>query len=389
MLINELRDINLIIFPDWSNLETAMPSLREAAPTANFSTKRFANTNAEDLMHVLRTLFTHPARQEITLLIDTRTLSDELQDNANSLLFETVLKLSLEEAFSEDLNVGLTGQLTTQEWSIIKSLINFRIPINNEDSHIIQQHEIAQVPRCDLSKIEQPTIYEAARLESWQRWGDYFADSELPENAIPYYSRYLSSCPHQINYYLKLSNVLYKTGKMQAAIETLQNGISNCPQAEELYYWLIIRLKQSHKYLEARNLAQQVTEKFPENYVFKMLRYLMLPEIYHTSQEIDTYRAWFQDGLEKLIQEITINSPDQQKKAFIGISHHTNFFLAYQAKNDVLLQQQYGRLVHQIMAANYPQWIQVRPISSISNNQRIKMAIFPIFCVAGVEQLCS
>lgn len=358
MLINELRNINLIIFPDWSNLETAI---------------------AEDLTNVLRTLFTHPARQDITLLIYSQSLANELQDNANSLLFETVLKLSLEEAVSEDLNVGLTGQLTTEEWSIIKSLINFCIPIDREDCYIIQQPEIAQIPKCDLSEIEQPTIYEASRLESWHRWGDYFADSESPENAISYYSKYLSSCPHQIKYYLKLSDVLYKTGQMPAAITTLQNGISNCPQAEELYYWLIIRLKQSQNYLEARNFAQQVTEKFPENYVFKMLSYLMLPETYHTPQEIDTYRAWFQDGLKKLIQEITMNSPDEQKKAFMGISHHTNFFLAYQAKNDLVLQQQYGQLVHKIMAANYPQWSQVHPISSISNNRRIKIGYLSYF----------
>ncbi|MDZ8052822.1 MAG: glycosyl transferase family 1 [Aulosira sp. ZfuVER01] len=358
MLIDELRDINFIIFPDWSNLETAI---------------------AEDLLNVLRTLCAHPARQDITLLIDSQSLPNELQDNANSLLFETVLKLSLEDAVSEDLNVGLTGQLTTKEWSALKSLINFRIPINNEDSYIIQQQEIAQLPICNLSEICQQSVYEAARIESWRRWGEYFAGSESSENAISYYNQYLSSCPHQIDYYLKLSDVFYKTGQMQAAIQTLQNGISNCPQAEELYFWLIIRLKQSHNYLEARNFAQQVTEKFPENYIFKMLSHLMLPEIYHTPQEIDTYRTWFQQGLEKLIQEITLNSPDEQKKALIGISHHTNFFLAYQGKNDVFLQQQYGQLVHKIMAANYPQWIQARPISAISKNQRIKVGYLSYF----------
>ncbi|MCW5317475.1 hypothetical protein GTQ43_27805 [Nostoc sp. KVJ3] len=368
MLINELRDINFIIFPNWSNLETAMPS-------ANFA-------NAEDLITVLRTLFTHQARQDITLLIDTQSLSDELQDNANSLLFETVLKLSLEDIICEDLNVGLTGQLTIQEWSVIKSFINFRIPINNEDPYIIQQPEIAQIPICDLSEICQKTVYEAARLESWQRWGDYFADSESPENAIPYYSKYLSSCPHQIDYYLKLSNIFYKIGQMQGAIQTLQNGISHCPEAEELYFWVIIRLKQSHKYLEARNFAHRVTAKFAENYVFKMLSHLMLPEIYHTPDEIDTCRAWFQDGLEKLIQEITINSAHEMKKALTGIRNHTNFFLAYQAKNDVLLQQQYGQLVHQIMAANYPQWVQARPISSIGKNQRIKIGYLSYFLCA-------
>ncbi|MEH2218183.1 MAG: glycosyl transferase family 1 [Nostoc sp.] len=379
MLINELRDINFIIFPDWSNLETAMPSLRDATRTASFPAERCANANAEDLINILRTLFPHPARQDITLLIDTQTLSDELQDNANSLLFEAVLKLSLEEVICEDLNVGLTGQLTTQEWSVIKSLINFRIPIQNEDCYIIQQAEIAKIPICDLSEICQQTVYEAAQLESWQRWGDYFADRESPKKAIPYYSKYLSSCPHQTDYYLKLSNVFYKIGQMQGAIETLHNGISYCPQAEELYFWLIIRLKQSHKYVEARNFAQQVTDKFPENYIFKILSHLMLPEIYQTPDEIDTYRAWFQDGLEKLIQQIIMNSPDEEKKALTGIRNHTNFFLAYQAKNDVLLQQQYGQLVHQIMAANYPQWIQARQISSINNNQRIKIGYLSYF----------
>ncbi|BAY25383.1 group 1 glycosyl transferase [Calothrix sp. NIES-2100] len=358
MLINELRDINFIIFPDWSHLETAI---------------------AEDLINVLRTLFTHPARQDITLLIDSQSLGDELQDNANSLLFETVLQLSLEETVSEDLNVGLTGQLTTNEWSIIKSLINFRIPINNENSYLIQQLEIAHIPTCNLSEIFQPNVYEAARIESWQRWGDYFAASEFPENAIPYYSKYLSSCPHQIDYYLKLSEVFSKTGQIQSATQTLQNGINNCPQAEELYFWLILHLKHSQNYLEARKFAQQVTEKFPDNYIFKMLSHLMLPRIYHTPEEIDTYRGWFEDGLEKLIQDITLNSPDDHKKAFIGISHHTNFFLAYQGKNDVLLQQQYGQLVHKIMAANYPQWIQARPISASSNNQRIKIGYLSYF----------
>ncbi|BAY13709.1 O-linked N-acetylglucosamine transferase, SPINDLY family protein [Calothrix sp. NIES-2098] len=358
MLINELRDINCIIFPDWSNLETAI---------------------AEDLIDVLRTLCAHPNRQDITLLIDSQSLSTELQDSANSLLFEIALKLSLEEAVFEDLNVGLTGQLTTQEWSVIKSLINFRIPIKNEDRYIIQQPEIAQIPLCNLSEICQHTVYEAARLESWRRWGDYFADSESPDNAIPYYTYYLSSCPHQIDYYLKLSNVLSKTGQIQAAIEILQNGITNCPQAEEIYFWMIISLKQSHKYLEARNFAQQATEKFPENYVFKMLSHLMLPEIYHTPEEIDTYRKEFQDRLEKLTQELTLNSLDEQKKALIGISHHTNFFLAYQGKNDVFLQQQYGQLVHKTMAANYPHWVQERPISAISNNRRIKVGYLSYF----------
>ncbi len=358
MLINELRDINLIIFPDWSNLDTAI---------------------AKNLINILRTLFTHPARQDITLLIDSQSLSDELQDHANSLLFETVLQLSLEDAVSEELNVGLTGQLTTQEWSVIKSFINFYIPINNENRDIIQQPEIADIPICDLSEIYQQTVYEAARIKSWQRWGEYFAGTASPENAIPYYSKYLSICPHQIDYYLQLSDILFKTGQLPEAIQTLENGIRNCSQAQELYFWLIIRLKQSHKYLEARNFAQQAREKFPENYIFKMLSHLMLPEIYHTPQEIDTYRGWFQNGLEKLIQEITVSSLDEQKKALTGISRHTNFFLAYQAKNDVVLQQKYGRLVHQVMAANYPQWIQVSPISSISKNQRIKVGYLSYF----------
>jgi hypothetical protein len=113
-LLDELRNINLIVCPDWSNLIVC--------PDWSNSTAVLA-----DLSPLLTRLFHHPAVQDITLLIDTQTLSADLQDSANLLLLAVLLNISLETTVAEDLNIGLTGLLTPAEWHTLHPWLNFHI----------------------------------------------------------------------------------------------------------------------------------------------------------------------------------------------------------------------------------------------------------------------
>lgn len=341
MLIDELRRLNLIIFPDWSGSEDAI---------------------VNDLEAILSVLFSHPAKQDITLLIDTQMLADELQDSANLLLFQIILKLSLEEsvAVADELHVGLTGALSADEWQMARSLLTARIAISTENLQAIEQLQADQLPVWSLLAISQESVYEPARLESLLQWGDYFLGNGSIEQSIPYYQTYLSQRPQRADIYLKLSEIYQQRGQLSAAIQILQSGIQHCPQGRELYFWLIVRCNDDRAYLTARTVAQQAANQFPDDYTFKILSHLLLPQSYNTPDEIDTYRAWFTQGLERLIQETALNTPQERQNALSGISHVTNFFLAYQERNDVDLQRQYGALVRRIMAANYPQWVQPR-----------------------------
>ncbi len=335
-LLDELRDINLIVRPDWSN------------PAAVLA----------DLSPLLTRLFHHPAVQDITLLIDTQTLSEDLQDSANLLLLEVLLNISLETSVSEDLNVGLTGPLTPADWHTLQPWLNFHIALPQADQGGQYQPPI---PGVDGATLFDPAVYHAAQLDSWHRWGNHFVACHLPQTAIPYYSQYLSHCPTAADIHLKLSEALWQTDQRAQAIQALEAGMHHCPDAPELHFWLIIRLKQNQDYPAAHRHAQTAAALFPADYTFKMLQALMLPEAYDTPAEIIAHRTAFQTNLTRLIQDIALDTPAEQKKALRAIAHHTNFFLSYQGYNDVALQQQYGQFLHRVMAANYPQWVQPRP----------------------------
>ncbi len=51
----------------------------------------------------------------------------------------------------------------------------------------------------------------------------------------------------------------------------------------------------------------------------------------------------------------------------------TNFYLQYQGQNDLVIPKKYGDLVHKIMRANYPQWSKAISISSLPEQDRIKI----------------
>jgi predicted O-linked N-acetylglucosamine transferase (SPINDLY family) len=77
--------------------------------------------------------------------------------------------------------------------------------------------------------------------------------------------------------------------------------------------------------------------------------------------------------LQTLIQETSLETSAEKQEALAGISRLTNFSLGYQAQNDIELQRQYGNLVHRIMAANYPEWIESKPLPPLKDNQKIRI----------------
>jgi predicted O-linked N-acetylglucosamine transferase (SPINDLY family) len=68
-----------------------------------------------------------------------------------------------------------------------------------------------------------------------------------------------------------------------------------------------------------------------------------------------------------------LRTPEEKSNALAAISRVTNFYLAYQTGNIRELQQQYGILVHKVVAANYPNWIEPRTMPSLAENQKIRV----------------
>ncbi|HAO11898.1 MAG TPA: glycosyl transferase group 1 [Planktothrix sp. UBA8407] len=112
-----LREINLVIFPDWSQPEEMLYT---------------------ELANIIKTLTTHPNRSQITLLIEHQNISDE---DANLALSSVMMNLLMEEELELDdsVEIVLMGQLNSSQWSALCSQIQGRIKLNAENQACIDQ----------------------------------------------------------------------------------------------------------------------------------------------------------------------------------------------------------------------------------------------------------
>jgi predicted O-linked N-acetylglucosamine transferase (SPINDLY family) len=136
---------------------------------------------------------------------------------------------------------------------------------------------------------------------------------------------------------------------------------------------LIINLQRNGRIQEAIASANAASDSLPKDYSFQIIKNLIVPTLYDSKEDIIFYRQRFITGLENLIQQTSLETLEQQKNALTGISCLTNFYLSFQAQNDIELQRKYGNLVQRIMAANYPQWVAPITMPILKPNQKIRI----------------
>ena len=121
-----LRDINLVMFPDWHQSEESL---------------------YEDFANVLKTMSSNPDKSRMTLLIDTDGIDGE---DANWLFSSMAMNLLMEEAvdIADELEVSLLDDLSENEWQLLLSVLQGRIVLDNENQNAIAK-----------AKAESLTIY--------------------------------------------------------------------------------------------------------------------------------------------------------------------------------------------------------------------------------------
>jgi len=190
-------------------------------------------------------------------------------------------------------------------------------------------------------------------------------------DAAGHYQMLVDRQQADLEIYTSLAHCYEKTHQYDALITLCRQGIALFPTASHLHIHLIRVLQATNQTTAAIAQATQSAQQFPDNVWFKMQQHLLLPVLYETEAAIADDRQRFSEGLDTLIRETVLTDPTVQKAALSAISQHTNFFLAYQNGNDLELQKRYGQWVHQIMAANYPQWVEPRSLPPVTGKIRI------------------
>ena len=135
-LLLELREITLIIFPDWSQPEESL---------------------GLDLERVVRAIATHPDRNKITLLIDTSNISDE---DANLILSSVAMNLLMEEDLdvSDGPEISLIGHLSEMQREILISRLHGRIVLENDNTEAIAQAKAENISSFELDRFMQESL---------------------------------------------------------------------------------------------------------------------------------------------------------------------------------------------------------------------------------------
>lgn len=118
-----LRDINLIIFPDWNQPEEQL---------------------FQDLVNVIRAILTHPESHRITLIVDSGHLSEE---DANLAISSVAMHLVMEEGLNveEEAEITLLGEVDPTRWFALLKQIRARIIMEHDNSDRIHERQADRI----------------------------------------------------------------------------------------------------------------------------------------------------------------------------------------------------------------------------------------------------
>lgn len=272
------------------------------------------------------------------------------------------------EHFGSYVNIG---NLMIELQQVDEAIANYEtaLKLKPQDPDILHNLGIALELKDDKA---QAALYFAY---SYYRQAKY-------EEAIAEYQKFLATQTGEIELYFALGDCYRSLSKYEEAIKVYQEGINLYPNSAELYFEWVLVLQNSGQTQEAIALARVASEILKNDLSLKREEQLLLPVLYESQEEIKFYRERYIQGLEEFIRQTSLETPESRKSALLGISRYTNFYLQYQGYNDLVLQKQYGQLVHNIMAANYPQWVEPRPMPPIKQNGKIRIG-YVSACMRG------
>jgi predicted O-linked N-acetylglucosamine transferase (SPINDLY family)/SAM-dependent methyltransferase len=132
----KLREVNLIIFPDWSQSE---------------------DTLLQNLARAIGAIANHPDKSKMTLLVDSSNVSDE---DANLALSGVAMNLLMEEDLdvSDGPEISLIGQLSQMQREILISHLHTRIVLENENIEAIANLTAERLPSCELASFSNKKV---------------------------------------------------------------------------------------------------------------------------------------------------------------------------------------------------------------------------------------
>jgi predicted O-linked N-acetylglucosamine transferase (SPINDLY family) len=119
--------------------------------------------------------------------------------------------------------------------------------------------------------------------------------------------------------------------------------------------------------------AKAFAHLYPDDAFLQGLPDLVLPILYQSSTEIAESHQRYRAGYQRLLLEVEQGHLQEKPVRFRALELFTNFYFCYQAQNDLETYEISGRLRHQLMAEQFPQWAKSLTMPAIAGNGKIRI----------------
>jgi CRISPR-associated protein Csy1 len=134
---------------------------------------------------------------------------------------------------------------------------------------------------------------------------------------------------------------------------------------------------------EARAEFRRIAERAPGDLKAALSANLLLPQVYTSLEQLEETRSGYAEGLERL-HEAAPRFAHPRGDLALDAARWTNFYLAYQGRNDRALQKRYGEFHRRVLEPAVPDLFAPRP--KRAGGERIRVGFLSHFffnCTAG------
>ncbi len=161
--------------------------------------------------------------------------------------------------------------------------------------------------------------------------------------------------------YIELANRYMSLREHEQAVRILAEGCEVTP-SPQLFADHIDALIGQNRTAEAIAVAGAGRRRFPDCPLLCLREALVLPYIYRTTEEVETFRSRFATRLHGIFSELRLDTREEREEALVAAGRHNNFLLSYQMADDRELQKDYMHLVARIIECRHPELSQFKPL---------------------------
>jgi CRISPR-associated protein Csy1 len=191
------------------------------------------------------------------------------------------------------------------------------------------------------------------------------------------------SDPSHVEAWLLTGDIHSQQRDVKGALAAFSAAVQAAPGNVKARIALADLVAASGGFENARAEYRRIADQFPGSLKAALPANLLLPQVYESVEQLERIRGEFAEGIGRLEQAAGRFGFPRGDLA-LNEARWTNFYLAYQGRDDVELQERYGRFLRSVLAPAVPGFYTPRPRRAREGRIRVGfLSHFFFNCTAG------